>query len=105
MLEKPLNGLRDTPKFPIDKEYLVMPRRAKNAINTLASLFETAEGSKMQFTKVIAVVVSLAAGSAVAMPVPQLSGLTGGAGSLLAPVSGLTSALPVGSLLGGLKKE
>lgn len=63
----------------------------------------------MHFTKVIAVVVSLAAGSVVAMPVPQLSGLTGGAGggagSLLAPVTGLTSALPIGSLLGGLKKE
>ncbi|KXT17633.1 hypothetical protein AC579_10158 [Pseudocercospora musae] len=56
--------------------------------------------SKMHFTKVIAVVASLAAGSAVAMPVPQLSGLTGSGGSLLAPVSGLTNALPLNSVTG-----
>ncbi|EME84345.1 uncharacterized protein MYCFIDRAFT_182322 [Pseudocercospora fijiensis CIRAD86] len=58
----------------------------------------------MQFTKIIAVVVSLAAGSAVAMPVPQLPGLSGGADSLLSPLSGLTSALPLKGLV-PVKKE
>lgn len=53
MLDRPLNGLRDSPKFPINKEYLVTPRRAKNAINTLASLFETAEGTSIEASRLL----------------------------------------------------